>query len=490
MAEVVANPAACYSRDFIHFVGGSDQSKNVGLTSDRIRQSFSTLPKLSVDDRVEVHHRANACPHHKRVSMPVFYPRRAWRLAVARVSACWLLLCFVAPLASVAQEARVVQPLTLSFAAPIAMEGVPLAGDRNPTLGDVVRSSEGPTIFLVSEAPYAELLVGAHRTGFGTPAALPIKAYGLRIAEGTGSALWIGGVRDATVSIISTHLSHGYLAKVDRLGRLLWERDYGEQSERSVQSVSPLVSGDVVVSGKDNNRTWLARVSNEGNVIWERFVGLGKGSAVATRGGVIALGALDPCQCDGGYREDVGVWSFDQAGEMIDRRIVRQGINFNQRESAAQIELESVGASLYIFSVWAAYHAKPLEVTKLNFKGEPVWSKSFPKTVWRRGNLSGADLPARGLLANGDILFAMREQIATADIVLSRLDAASGDLSEAIVQMPPTPPPSCVERWGPVRFVQEEPEGKVLLFGSFPEGKGRRSCGWVGETALPKFQSR
>jgi hypothetical protein len=396
----------------------------------------------------------------------------------------WLVTSRAQPI----QPSREAQALILTLAAPIAMKGIPPGDGRDPRLADVVRSNDGSTVFLVTAAPYAQLLVGVNRTGFGTPIPLSMKAYGLRIAEGTGGVLWVGGLADAMVSIISTHLSHAYLAKVDRQGRLLWERHYGEQSERSIQSVSALASGDVVVSGKENDRTWLAKISSDGNVIWERFVGIGKGSTVATQDGVILLAAIDLCMCNEAYREDLAVWAFDQAGAMVDHQFVRQGINSNPRESAAQIEFETADDSIFVLSVWAAFQAKPLEVTKLNAKRELIWTKSFPRTVWRRGNFSGANLPARGLLSNGDIVLAMREQLVSADFVLSRLDAATGDLSETLVRMPPAPPAPCAERWGPIDLLQEKPEGKVLLFGSPPDGRGPRSCGWIGEAALPKFQ--
>jgi hypothetical protein len=411
--------------------------------------------------------------------------RMLGRLALAMTT----VLASLSPsLAQLVQESRVVQPLILSYAAPIAIKGLSPAEESDPRLADMVQPNEGPTVFLVSEPPFAQLLIGADRASFGTPVRLPIKAYGLKIARGTAGVLWISGVKDRMVSIDSVPLSHGYLAKVDHSGQILWERNYGEQTERTIQSVSPLASGDVLVSGKDARTTWLARISSEGNVLWERFVGLGKGSAVAVRDGVIALAALDSCQCAGGYREDVAVWLFDQTGRLINRRIIREGINASPGVSAARIEIEKTVDSIYVFSVWAAYQAKPLEVAKLGSNGELIWSKSFPKTFWQRRGMSGAGLPARGSLSNGDILFAMREQFETPDFVLSRLDAKTGDLSETVVQMPPAPPPSCVETWGIVNFLQEEPAGKVLLFGSPPSDKGVRSCGWIGEADLPEFQ--
>ena len=407
---------------------------------------------------------------------------------VAKLS---IFLMFVSSTASWAQSAErenEVQYLNLSFAAPIAIEGVSSSENRNPTLVDVVRSNKNPTIFLAAEYPNAELLVGATRSSFGLPIPLPIKSYQLKITEGAEDTLWIGGARGAKVSIASTHLSYGYLAKVDRRGHLFWERDYGGETERSIQSITPLASGDVVVSGQDSDRTWLARISKDGNIVWERFVGIGKGSATTAIDGVgiITLAALEVCQCNESYREDVAVWSFDQAGELLDHRVIREGINRVPNQSAAQIRIETGKDSIYVLSVWSAFQAQPFEIARLDFRREHVWSKRFPKTVSRHGGFEDARFPTTVVLSNGDILFAMWEQWPT--YVLSRLDAATGDLSTAVVRFPANPPPPCIERWAPILFMKEGDQNTVLLFGSPSDGQGSKVCSWIGEAAMPNSQ--
>ena len=399
-----------------------------------------------------------------------------------------MLASFAESWAQSAEHKPEVQDLNLSFAAPIAIEGVPPREDRNPTLVDVVRPNEEPTILLVGESPDAELLVGATRTSFGTSVPLPIKAYRLSIAEGAMGTLWIGGVRCGRVSIVSIPLSCGYLAKVDRRGHFFWEREYGKLTERSIQSVTPLASGDVVVSGKDSDRTWLARISDDGNIVWERFVGIGKGSATTTIDGVITLAALEACQCDGSYRENVAVWSFDQAGKSLGHRVIREGINRAPTQSAAQIRIEKGKGAIYVLSVWMAFQAQPFEIARLDVRRELVWSKIFPETVWHRGTMDGASFPATALLSNDDILFAMGEQLPAHGFVLSRLDATTGDLSKMAVRVPSNPPPPCIERWGPIRFMKEEADNTVTLFGSPPDGQGPMACGWIGEAVLPKSQ--
>ena len=162
---------------------------------------------------------------------------------------------------SIDREAQAITPF---LAEPIP-SGLPSAsGANNWVLADLLRSSEEPTVLLAIESDHASLLVGASRTGFGTPFPLPAKAYSLHLAKGAGDTLWIGGVSGVAVSISSTRLSYGYLVKVDRLGHFFWKREFGGgETARSIERPVSLPSGDVVVSGRDSKRTWLARSLSE-----------------------------------------------------------------------------------------------------------------------------------------------------------------------------------------------------------------------------------
>lgn len=385
-----------------------------------------------------------------------------------------------------AEQEREVQFLTPFFTAPISIEGFPASEDRGPVLADVARPNREPTIFLAKQSPDAGLLVGATRAGFGMPIRLPIKTYVPTIARGAGDVLWVGGVRGGRVSIDSVPRSYGYLAKVDRQGHLFWERDYGEKTQRSIESIAPLPSDGVVISGKDDDRTWLAKIADDGSIVWERFIGIGKGSAVTTADGIIVLAALEACQCDGNYREDVAVWSFDQTGRSLDHQIVREGINLVQTQSAAEVQIDKMNDAIYILSAWIGFEAKPFQVVRMNSRRELLWSKEFPKTVWYHGNRANSYLPSHGLLSSGDILFTTSQESAKNEFVLSRLDAASGEQSEVVIRLPAAPPAPCVGRWGPIILMKDEPQNMVLLFGSPPELQGQRACGWIGEAVMPK----
>jgi hypothetical protein len=145
--------------------------------------------------------------------------------------------------------------------------------------------------------------------------------------------------------------------------------------------LTPLPSGDVVVVGRDDERTWLARISGDGKVVWEHYFGVGKGASVTTARDKIAVVALEAsagsAPLSNPYREDVGFWTYDYAGQLIGHRIIRQGINRVYGAYGGTLTIEPFGDEIYISSKWLAVNAvKPLEIVKIN--------SSEKQTVWRK----------------------------------------------------------------------------------------------------------
>src|SRR5262249_35140414 len=149
---------------------------------------------------------------------------------------------------------RVVQLMTPSFVAPIPTSWPPSTEKRNPILVEMLRSSREPTILLAGDISRALLLIGADQSGFGKVGPLPVSAFRMHLAEGVGDALWVGGVTDATVTVSGMPRSYAYLAKVDRHGHFFWERKFGGQTQRSIEGIVGLPTGDIVVSGQDSER--------------------------------------------------------------------------------------------------------------------------------------------------------------------------------------------------------------------------------------------
>ena len=395
-----------------------------------------------------------------------------------------ILVTIAASVGSYAQSAdHEPHSIRLLFAEPIPKKWPPNTESNNPILSDLLRSSKEPTILLASDAARASLLVSANKSGFGALIPLPVEGFGLHLAEGSGDTLWIGGFSKPSTSASGTQLSFAYLAKVDRQGHLSWAREFGGQSARTIQSMVSLPSGDIAVSGQDSSRTWLARISKEGSVVWERFVGLGKGSAVTAINGIIILAAVESGSSDASYREDVAAWTFNETGELLDHRAIREGISNDSGDRSGEIRIETAGDFIYFFSAWKSFTGpKPLEVAKLDPRAGVVWRKQLATTIIHLGNRSAHYCStAITVLSNGDPLIACRSK--DDEIELSRLNAKTGVASRSDVLLPP-PPPHCSEFWSPVRFLKESSQTTIWFVGS-PQSAGDKPCGWIGEAPMP-----
>lgn len=398
-------------------------------------------------------------------------------LSLARSTASWA--------QAVDHDAPFMNPF---FSAPIPSDRPPENIERNAVFFDVLQSNREPTILLARDMARMSLLVGADPSGFGTIHPLSIQG-GVHLAEGTGDTIWIGGVTGTRVTVAGSPRSQAYLAKVDRLGRVIWEREFGGKSKRSIQSVVGLQSGDVVVSGQDDERTWLARISSDGNVVWERFVGLGKGSAIASIGSNIALGGLKSYSSekasnfpDPNYREDVAVWLFSSSGELLEHRVIRENINSDPRKWAADVRILGAADSIFVSSAWTLPDRKPFELIKLDSRLNPTWRSQGQDFVRFSGDLQERCFwPPMVMLSNGDVLTSCRTGVD--ELVLSRFNAVTGDVSELTVRIPKLPP-NCYGGALARFFLKETRPGTIWVFASPSDGIGAKACGWIGQTNL------
>jgi hypothetical protein len=238
-------------------------------------------------------------------------------------------------------------------------------------------------------------------------------------------------------------------------------------------------------------RTWLAKVSSDGNIIWERFVGLGKGSAIASIGDNIALVGLRSypnekaaiAPPDPNYREDVVVWLFSLSGQLLDHRVIRENINSNPSKWAADVRIQGAADSIYVSSAWTLPDYKPFELTKLDSRLKPIWRNEGQDFVRLPDNQQVRCFsPPTAMLSNGDVLASCRVE---AEFALSHFNAADGDLSEVTVRIPKLPT-YCDEDWPPARFfLKEVRPGTIWIFSSPPDGIGTKACGWIGQASLP-----
>ena len=245
-------------------------------------------------------------------------------------------------------------------------------------------------------------------------------------------------------------------------------------------------SGGVAVSGRDDNGTLLEEISAEGVVIWERLLGLGKGSAITAIDGALVLAAIEKNPADQRYREDVAVWRFSVTGKLLDHRVVREGINLDESSYSENIWLERSGEAIYIFSRRTGFmQLKPFEVAKIDPRVGMSWRKELPATIITTDNGSSYSCStATTVLPNGDLLVACRSN---SDVLrLWRLSATNGASTESVVRLF-APSPNCEPFWSPARFLKAKSEGVVWLFGS-PQASDEKPCGWIGEALAPEIR--
>jgi len=396
-----------------------------------------------------------------------------------------LLIALFAGLLPVATDVQAidseVQVITPFFAMPLPADASGQDDRKGATITDVLRTGRKPMVILVTGARFASLLVGADRNGFGTLVPLPIQAYSLHLLGGVGGTLWIGGYSNPYRAVDGRHTS-AYVAKLDHLGKMIWEREYGGRTERRIQSMASLPSGDIVDSATDTHKTWIVRISSDGGIVWERTVGAGKGSAIAVDGDLIVLAAIDGGSDENGYRDDVSAWSFNMEGQLLGHWTVRQAINRNESEYAEDVQIIQSSGALYILSKWGQFlPLHPLDVARFDLRVGVIWHRALLETVGGEGNRAHTCSLAIAALSNGEIAIACRSS--ANEMTLFRLEAATADLSNAKFRFSALPK-HCDESWSPTSLALEESPGSVWLFGS-PRSTDDQPCGWIAEIPIP-----
>jgi hypothetical protein len=348
-------------------------------------------------------------------------------------------------------------------------------------------SSDSAVLLVSNRQNNKSLFVGATALGPGRLVPLPtlanVPAQGLRLIRGIADQLWIAGSSNYREGIGGGRLWDAYLAKLDLEGNLKWEHNFAGQSEKEIQDLAALSDGDVVVVGKAGDKTWLARVSADGQVVWERTFGLGSVAAVATVGDNIVVAAFDT--------DSEAVWRFNSAGEPIDHQVVEK-INGERPHPIWFIKLfvgKSDGA-VYAFSLWSetlrprdSLSAHPLKVIKLDSQSRVVWREELSQAVLQ--GLGAVEPepghpatfcfpPVIGLLANGNPLVAC--PIMRVAMLISQIDSTTHELTQITVHRP-RPSSACQGGRSWPNTIMERPDRTIWQFGA-----GR--CTWLDQISL------
>lgn len=355
-------------------------------------------------------------------------------------------------------------------------------------MNDVMRSSDG-TIFILTRDDNNEksLLVGANESGPGRTVPIAnsktMPQSNVRLVEGEGNTLLIGGTRNNGVSTFSSPLSDGYLAKIDREGRLIWELEIARNRKNELQSVASLPSGDVVVAGRDGDHAWLARVSKDGRLSWEKTFGLGKVASVAVMGDIILVAAFEASgePVAGRIQARVALWRFSDAGELLGQQIIRDEIA--QNPSTSWVMKVSVAQNaIYVFSAWMDLSAspiasKPLSVVKMDMQGHVLWQKEIADTSFQTRIGSSLCVHAVGVLTDGS---ALADCPGDGGIKLFRLEPNAGEIARTF--LPNMQRQNCDGMVGSSWFMVQRSESAVWIFGN---GRG---CTWLQQISLTDFR--
>ena len=296
--------------------------------------------------------------------------------------------------------------------------------------------------------------------------------------------VWVGGATDSYMDITSQQHSRAYLARLDSAAAPLWERSYKTGQVPFVVSLTPTATGNVLVAANDGwfGPSWLAMIaSRDGNVFWERHVGIGKGIAVTPVEDAFLVATFDGSGTGTAYRENVAVRRVTAEGEVSAPKIVRPAINQQRGAYYGALRMSPTSDGAYIVSSWTVWSEqnpallKPAEIAKVDADGRLVWKTTIPTSFVVRTDGGGArfcDNPAVATLPDGDALVAcaLKDQIHT-----HKFNQRSGEDTQGSL-----PLPSCNDGEHPVAlslFVR--PDGQVLISGTRPGGNVGPGCSWL-----------
>ncbi|RXT44837.1 hypothetical protein [Bradyrhizobium betae] len=148
--------------------------------------------------------------------------------------------------------------------------------------------------------------------------------YAIHSAAAADGSIWIGGTTNKGRSYASAPLSDAYLAKVGPDGHLVWEVVIARKRENSIFDMAILPSGDAVIIGREDDANWLARISGDGEILWEKTFGLGEIASVAVLNDLIAVMAFEAVEGEAkGAGARVALWRFETEGQLLDHHVVR-----------------------------------------------------------------------------------------------------------------------------------------------------------------------
>jgi hypothetical protein len=373
--------------------------------------------------------------------------------------------------ASASEQAAKLTTLRLDWevAIPDTRNGPPIPLPRR-----VLRTARDELIAVGNE------LVPLKRHGLGERRLLDTEALILDVALDNQGSIWVGGLINQRAWLPGADMADAYLGRFSESGKKLAEFTFGGLSWRQIASLHPLHDGGVIVSGPKANHTWLASISERGEVRWEKTIGMARRSTV-TEGrdrNIAFVGLRKGSEVNRPHEEDVVFWLFDAKGNVLAERVIRRAINRDSSARYEDVAIEKAADGYFVLVRWGdPSDNKPLTVVKVSLAGTVQWTVQLEHTATpapgRRSKTWNKCDQKQAVLANGDLMVTCSVE---GDLVLSRLARLSGaeQMQRAIL-------PACHENRPAVVTPIPLTETTVLLFGSRPSGNVGTSCNWLAE---------
>lgn len=259
------------------------------------------------------------------------------------------------------------------------------------TILDVATAMNGTVVLLLQDrSKRLALSVGANELGAGSRVPLQngklLATSGIHLAAATDGSLWLGATQNIRRSITGAPLSDSYIAKMDLGGRVIREIEVLRNRENVIYEIATLPTGDAVIVGKENDANWLARVSGDGGILWEKTFGSGRIASIAVLNNLIAVIGFDAIEAGSDSASaHVAFREFDAEGRELGRQIVREDVAQNPG-AAWLVKAISGQGDFYAATAWTEPWSKPpsakaLSVTRLTVQGQIIWQKNVPETV-------------------------------------------------------------------------------------------------------------
>jgi len=342
-------------------------------------------------------------------------------------------------------------------------------------------SADSVNILVADKKDNKSLFIGANARGPGQfvplPALATVPSYSLRLFAGLAGQIWVEGTHNYRnrAGTIGRMLSDAYLVEFDSSGKVVWEHNFGGRSTKTIHDLAAFPDGDVVVVGSSNDEQWLARVSADSHVVWQRTIGLRSAAAVALSGDKIVVAGFD---ADG-----EGIWHFSAAGEPLDKQVIEPANGQTRAPVFMRLFVGKSNDGLYVF--WSegrdgdqSPRARSLKLAKL-IQGRLVWRKELSQATLeglepvgpRPDRKSGFCFPLTGVLSNGDPVIVCP---AVSGAVISRINSTTGDMKQVTALWPQTS--SCQRSWP--KLIIPRPDQRIWLFGT-------GGCTWLDQVSLP-----